>query len=106
MKIIEISEQHVSALHCPFCGTEVTNEEKAPEINPCSHTLFIATDEGFEYSSEPFRLICEEQGVTESEIGKIGVGVIQRIHKDDAVCFSVIPLPPAMLCLHVGFMPS
>ena len=48
-------------IFCIFCGQEVVGDsnEKKPKdiISPCSHTLFITTDEGFEYRSKRFNAI-------------------------------------------------
>ena len=40
-------------LFCPCCGTKVLpGEGECP--NPCEHTLFIATEAGFEHASDAF----------------------------------------------------
>src|SRR5262245_56743733 len=56
--MIEVQSVEINAfdapLHCPFCGAKVINiDAEAPEgaLNPCPHTLFIATDAGFDYRS-------------------------------------------------------
>lgn len=36
-------------LHCPFCGACVLDDES---VEPCVHTLYVATDEGFEHVSD------------------------------------------------------
>lgn len=41
----------VEQLFCPFCGECVISES---EVTPCSHTLFVATEEGFEFRSQIF----------------------------------------------------
>ena len=43
------------ATHCPFCGHQVVlGDDEHREIDPCEHTLFMATDHGFEFKSEEF----------------------------------------------------
>lgn len=43
------------AIHCPFCGHEVKPletfklGEDPGEITPCAHTLFIASDHGYDH---------------------------------------------------------
>ena len=105
MNIVELSEEHVSIIHCPFCGTEVTNEEKAPDINACPHTLFVATSEGFELISERLNMACETQLIGDANL--IGhEAVIDKLELPSSLCFLVNPMPPSMLALYVGFAPT
>ncbi len=50
--------EYESPVFCMFCGKEVIGdlESSKPKdiIKPCIHTLFIATDEAFEYRSPRF----------------------------------------------------
>lgn len=48
MQRVELST-YSDPLHCPFCGEQVLREN---DCVPCPHTLYIATDEGFEFVSE------------------------------------------------------
>lgn len=105
VNIIELSEEYVSVIHCPFCGTEVTNEEKAPDLNPCPHTLLVATSEGFEYISERLSEACESQLIGDPDL--IGhEAVIEKAQFPSSLCFVVNPMPPSMLALYVGFAPN
>lgn len=58
MNKIEISEiaHDVESLECPFCeeAVAILPQDDAAILNPCEHTLFIATDHGYEYTSEKF----------------------------------------------------
>jgi hypothetical protein len=40
-------------VHCPHCGGCVF-ETASPTVTPCEHTLFVATDAGFEFRSKTF----------------------------------------------------
>ncbi len=102
MNLIELSEELVSEIHCPFCGTEVTNQEKAPDINACPHTLFVATSEGFEFISERLNMACEAQLIGDANL--IGhEAVINKLNLSNSLCFLINPMPPSMLALYVGF---
>jgi hypothetical protein len=104
MNIIELSEELVSRIHCPFCGTEVTNEEKVPDIDTCPHTLFVATSEGFEFISERLKAIAELQSIGDPYL--IGhETVIDKLHLSSSLCFVINPMPPSMLALYIGFAP-
>lgn len=103
MQTIYISQAVAWAIYCPFCGQKVLDEEKAPDINPCLHTLFIGTDEGFEYASDRFELSCDdllEGGFKESDIHT----PMRDLVISDSVCFELEPVPPSMLSTFVGFV--
>ncbi len=102
MNIVELSEELVSIIHCPFCGSEVTNAENTPDINTCPHTLFVATSDGYEYMSERFSDACELQTPEISRALEMEE-VINLIHLPNSLAFLVNPMPPSMLALYVGF---
>ncbi len=45
---------------CPHCGQEVV--DGTGTINPCEHTLFIATDDGWEFASDQFKKSLQISG--------------------------------------------
>lgn len=103
MEKVKISQDLVVFVHCPFCGQAVTSEAMAPEINPCPHTLFLGTDEGFEYASDFFQSVCEEQ----LEHGYDSLNIhdpIENVQLRDAVCFTMVAPPIVMLNCHVAFI--
>jgi len=59
MQHVELVNTADLTLCCPFCGTRMFADEG---LNRCAHTLFQATDEGFEYVCEELRDICEGYG--------------------------------------------
>ncbi|WVN42337.1 hypothetical protein AOB54_02870 [beta proteobacterium MWH-UniP1] len=102
MKLIDLSQQYASRLHCPFCGEEVVDEDKAPDTNPCAHTLYIATDDGFEYIAPDLKEYAVKNNLGDGEM--IGVHQsIENIPYGNSFGFTVNPPPPPCLCLHVGF---
>ena len=59
-----------AALHCPFCGQLVQPGPDADdrELRPCAHTLFIATDEGFEFRSLCFDAVMGIAGIDNEDL--------------------------------------
>jgi hypothetical protein len=59
-------------IHCPFCNELIRgDEEDGPcfyESGECDHLLFVATDDGFEESSEMF---CENMNIDLEDIGSL-----------------------------------
>jgi hypothetical protein len=55
IKVIEI-DYDTESIECPVCNETVAILPQDDEaiLNPCEHTLFIATDYGYEYTSEKF----------------------------------------------------
>ncbi len=97
MQTVYLSQVLVSILHCPFCGQEVMDEEKAPDLNPCLHTLFLGTDEGFEYASDRFVDTWSDfldGGFRESDIHT----PMRELQIADSICFALESVPPSMLC--------
>jgi hypothetical protein len=47
---------YINSIYCMFCGKQVIGKEQEGHVSPCTHTLFVATDEGFEYRSPHFNL--------------------------------------------------
>jgi hypothetical protein len=65
---IEINTFYDCNIHCLFCGQKVLDYEDAVNpAHPCVHTLFIATDEGFEYRAALFDDLIKEQGIADEE---------------------------------------
>lgn len=104
MQFVEVTQQSASKMYCPFCGELVVDEDKAPDINPCGHTMFIATSEGFEYSAKPFNELCAEFGIDGLDWNV--QEVLDEVDDAAVVCFVLLPPPPAMLELYVGFSGS
>lgn len=67
---IEFNLGLFAALHCPFCGQLVQPGPDADdlELNTCAHTLFIATDEGFEFRSFRFDGVMDTFGIDNADL--------------------------------------
>jgi hypothetical protein len=59
IKIIEIP--YGENIVCPFCHFVLVNFEELEEVSHCDHTIFIATDDGWEYQSEKYVFILGKE---------------------------------------------
>ena len=111
MEKIRLSELVIETIPCPFCGQGVMSEEMAPEVNPCPHTLFLGTSEGFEHVSETFRELCESQlnrpFASCDDVYDLDINdVMTAFDIAHAVSFEIIPCPPACLSAYAAFQNS
>ena len=94
---------------CPFCKQVVLQEDaEQAAVDPCPHTLFIATDEGFEFRSGRYDGLKGITGVEDRDIplGDDGWdGYTDRLCCPGAVKIaSYIPAPSGFGC-YLGFAP-
>jgi hypothetical protein len=110
---VELLTFYYISIFCPFCGSKVVDmdEENAVSINPCVHTLFVATDEGFEYRSARFN---EALGINDLQDDEIDShfgdaagfdGITDSVDLPDAVKFAAYVGPPGGMGSYVGFAP-
>jgi hypothetical protein len=71
---IELPDAY-AALFCPLCGHRIKpmvsfdlDSQIEGEISPCPHTLFIATDDGFDYRSPLYDHVAGIVGLEDDEI--------------------------------------
>ena len=119
---IDLTEFYDVNIHCPFCGDKVIdfgaeNSEEAAGTFPCKHTLYIASDEAWEYQSETFNKHLGLVGVDLNEVGwdKDGLPeqykdlsifeLIEQIKIPDSLNISQHVGPPAMMVGYIGFYP-
>ena len=62
---VELNTFCRATVHCPFCGSQVLDAHPADEtlVTPCTHTLFVAHDDGLEYRSGRFDENLGLQGI-------------------------------------------
>lgn len=103
---------HTATIHCPFCGKEVVNPEKASigedYFSVCPHTLFVAHDEAFEYRSDLFDAAVAITGIENDdiELPEHGIdGLTSQVKIDGAVKFSSYVPAPSFFGTYVGFAP-
>ena len=51
---------HKEDIVCPFCRSVLLEKEVDDEFRICAHTIFVATDNGFEFIREDMRNIINE----------------------------------------------
>jgi len=97
------------AIHCPFCGGLVLPALDAElALNPCAHTLFIATNEGFEFRAPRFDENLKIVGVDNDDVDteEVGLGVLtDQVDIRDGVKFTLNSPPPFGLSVYLGFAP-
>ena len=63
-EIQKIEVDSGTSILCPICNHCVLDENlEAPSLSPCSHTIFIATDEGIEYKTSLFENNLKHIGI-------------------------------------------
>ncbi|MFS0756530.1 hypothetical protein ABC383_17790 [Noviherbaspirillum sp. 1P10PC] len=96
-------------LFCPFCGQKVLDFENPDHpVTPCTHTLFSASDAGFEYRSERFDKLVADQGIAdeEDEDGFNGYdNMTDQLQVTDGVKFAQYVGPPGDMGGYLGFAP-
>ncbi|TIC80313.1 hypothetical protein [Crenobacter intestini] len=111
-------------LHCPCCGARVLDVTAPgqPQLTPCPHTLYIASDEGFEYIGPQARPVIEALGIAvdgdmapmlscarDNEAFDEGFNALtDRVTAsiDDAFKLELGGPAPAGLAVYVGFAPA
>ena len=119
---IDLYDCYDANIHCPFCGDKVIdygveNPDEAG-VFPCKHTLYIASEEAWEYQSETFNKHLGLEGVDLNEVGW-GKDELPEQYKDLSSNFELIDQikipdsfnisqhvgPPAMMVGYIGFYP-
>ena len=108
---VELNTYYDVAIHCPFCGQLVVNDGESAdgEIKACSHTLFFAHDEGFEYRSPEFdeNLGLSDVPDDEIELPDHGYdGLTDQLTITDAIKFATYAGAPSGFGAYVGFAPK
>lgn len=108
---VDLNTYYDAPQYCPFCGQLVldTRDEKFL-MEPCLHTLFVASDFGFEYRSPRLDENLGISGVSDQELeaGADWEGfdaLTDRVILPDAVKFASYAGAPSFLGGYVGFAP-
>ncbi len=110
---VELCTFYDANIHCPFCGQKVVDygtEGIEAGIAPCLHTLFCASDEGFEYRSpqfnEFFNLENDDDEVDLDALGFEHIDAMTDAYETvDGIKFAQYVAPPGSLGGYVGFAP-
>jgi hypothetical protein len=100
-------DTYTSPVFCPACGHKVIDpdSDESP-FEACSHTLFFATDEGFEFRSERFDTVKKIVGVEDDDLklGKNGYdGFTDNLPIPNSVKFAIYVPAPGFMGMYVGF---
>jgi hypothetical protein len=106
-------------IHCLFCGQRViavpdsapTGQEPLENpITPCKHTLFVATDEGFEYRSSRFNKAMKLSASTKDPRPDLGEenydSFTDKVAIANAIKLAIYVPAPSGLGAYIGFAPS
>jgi hypothetical protein len=97
MQRVKLTDSSDMKLYCPFCGACVLSEEQG--LVPCGHTLFIASDEGFEFVCPALKKRCEEFEYGEDSMDEFTDG----IEFPESVKFALYQPPPSFFGGYFGF---
>jgi hypothetical protein len=101
------SYDYESSICCPICHEVVVSMNEMDDLTPCEHTLFIATDYGFEFRDDRFNEAMGIQGQSNDEID------IDRNNFDaytdniplrPVVKYAIYTPAPGCLGAYVGFL--
>lgn len=107
---VELNTFYDHKIHCPFCGQQVVGpgDDEEWQSTPCPHTLFVATDDGFEFRSARFNEAMDLSGVDDADIDLPDAGydgLTDQVVIDDALKFAAYVGPPGGMGSYVGFAP-
>ena len=113
MQRVELCTFYDVDIHCPFCGQKVVNygsDGSEPGVTPCIHTVFSASDEGFDYRSPEFNeffKLAEDDDIDVDELGFAHIDAMtDAFEAVDGVKFAQYVGPPGGLGGYVGFAPK
>ena len=112
---IDLRDFYDANIHCPFCGDKVIDYGvKDPDeagVFPCRHTLYVSSEEAWEYQSETFNKHLDLEGIDLNEDGLpeqykdliSNFELIEQIKIPDSINISQHVGPPAMMVGYIGF---
>lgn len=113
MQRIELKVFYDIELYCPFCGQKVINygyDGSEPGVVPCQHTVFLASDEGFEFRSSEFNEFFRLNNEAEVVVSDLGFEHIDAMtdafEAVDGIKFAQYVAPPSGMGSYMGFVPK
>ena len=107
-KIVRWEVDSEISIFCPFCGHKVLDYDNN-DISPCEHTLFAASDDGFEHRSELFDKNLGLHGIPDDDLDlpEYGIdGLTNQVTVANSIKIAQYEAPPSMLGGYVGFAPN
>jgi len=98
MQTVEITDSSELTIHCPFCGSVAIEPDG---LSQCEHTLFQASDDGFEFVS-PKMNFSEEPDLGEKSIDEF----TDEIEHPDSIKFKIYQPAPSFFGGYVAFAPN
>lgn len=98
MQKVEINDSTDLHIHCPFCGSVAI---KPDGISLCEHTLFLASDEGFEFVSPKLKFLADID-LEDKTIDEF----TDEIEYPGSVKFAVYQPAPSFFGGYVAFAPD
>jgi len=100
-----------SPIHCIFCGKRIINlpppdtdeDTSNTTIQPCEHTLFVATDEGFEYRSGRFDEVLKKSSKGTDDDDDSYDSITDNLDISNAIKLAIYVPPPGFWGSYVGF---
>jgi hypothetical protein len=108
MQRVELNHA-VESLFCPFCGHCVFGKREGADyesyLGPCTHTLFVAHDEGFEFRSGKFNEIANlKEDWDDSDLPEGGIDKLtDSIELRDSVKIAAYVPAPSFFGTYFGF---
>ena len=109
----ELNDYYHVSIHCPFCGQKVVNADAGDgdgqPLDPCPDTLFIATDEGLEYSTKLFEQNIGIEGLSSDRINLPDGGwdgLTDQVTVTDSIKFATYVGAPSFFGAYIGFGPG
>lgn len=105
---IELNKIYDCDVHCLFCGAKVIDyQDSENPIHPCVHTLFVASDEGFEYRSDLFNQLVKDQKIPDDNDENFDGydAMTDLVEVTDSIKVAQYVGPPSGFGAYVGFAP-
>lgn len=107
---VELNAYYWVPVHCPFCGVRVMGADPVDEtrMTPCTHTLFIAHDDGFEFRDERFDENLGIQGIAGEVVDGRAEGIdafTDKVSLPDAIKVAAYASAQSGFGSYYGFAP-
>jgi hypothetical protein len=104
------TNQYREPVFCMFCGQRVLNPDNSDNmVTPCSHTLFVAHDEAFEYRSSRFNTSMgfkADDDSPEPDIGEYNYdSFTDLVTIENSIKVAIYTPAPSGMGAYVGFAP-